>query len=70
MRRFAPDPETTGDVTALRVFQQVRWTPQHRAGWQRDPLAKISTLALAIGAVMLFMSIVGVVLIVLYAVVT
>lgn len=61
MRFFAPDPETIGDVTALRVFQRVSWTPQHRAGWRQDPLAKISTLLLGVGAMLVLVSILGLV---------
>lgn len=67
MRHFAPEPGDTVDVTALRVFSQVGWTPQHRAGWRRDPLAKISTLLLAVGAMMLFMSILSAVALGIYA---
>jgi hypothetical protein len=70
MRRFAPDPESTVEVTALRVFQRVSWTPQHRAGRRADPIATLSTLALAIGAVMLFVSILSAVALGLYLVVT
>lgn len=70
MRRFAPEPGDTVDVTALRVFSSTSWTPQHRAGWRQDPLAKLSALALAVGAVMLFMSILGMVMLGLYVAVT
>ena len=69
MRRFAPEPGDTVDVTALWVFSQVSWTPQHRAGWWQDPWAKLSTLVLAVGAVMLFMAILSAVALVGYAVV-
>jgi hypothetical protein len=61
VRRFAPEPGDTVDVTALRVFSQTSWTPQHRAGWRQDPLAKLSTLMLGVGAMMLFISILGLV---------
>lgn len=69
MRRFAPEPGDTVDVTALRVFSSTSWTPQHRASWRQDPLAKISTLVLAVGAVMLFVAILGAVALVGYVVV-
>lgn len=71
MRRFAPDPETTVDVAALRVFRNVQWHgPQHRAPWYRDPLGKLSTLAVAVGAVMLFCSIVALTLLGAYTILT
>lgn len=70
MRNFAPDPESTVDVAALRVFQHVSWTPQHRVGYRGDPLAALSTLALALGSMLLFMSILGAVVIGLYVLVT
>lgn len=70
MRRFAPEPGDTVDVTALRVFSSTSWAPQHRAGWRQDPLARLSALALAVGAVMLFMSILGMVMLGLYVAVT
>ncbi len=67
MRRFAPDPETTVEVTALRVFQHTSWTPQHRAGWRQDPLAKISAIAIALGAFMLLVATLGALAILSYA---
>lgn len=66
MRRFAPEPGDTVEVTALRVFSSTSWTPQHRAGWRQDPLAKISSLMLAVGAVLLFVSILGLVALWIY----
>lgn len=70
MRRFAPDPETSGAVTTLRVFEHVNWTSQHRAGRLADPLATLSTIALALGAVLLYVSILGAVALGIYATLT
>lgn len=71
MRRFAPDPETTVDVAALRVFRNVQWHgPQHRAPWRRDPLGALSLVAVAVGAVMLFCSIIALALICAYVALT
>lgn len=70
MRYFAPEPGDTVDVSALRAFSHTSWTPQHQASWKKDPLAKISSLALAVGAMMIFVSILGLVVLGLYTVVT
>lgn len=67
--RFAPEPGDTVDVTALRVFKSTTWTPQHRMAWHRDPLGFLSTLALAVGSVMLFMAILGAIVLTGYALV-
>lgn len=69
MRSFAPDPETTGDVTTMRLLGAVRWHgPQHRASWRRDPLGVLSLVVLAVGAVMLFCAIVALAVIGAYVV--
>ena len=71
MRHFAPDPETTVDVTAMRLLQNVQWHgPQHRAPWRADPLGALSLLALAVGLTMLFCAIIALVLIGAYVAVS
>lgn len=68
---FAPDPETTVDVTALRPLGNVRWHgPAHRAPWLRDPLGMLSVLLVGVGAVFVFLAIIALVCIGAYVAVT
>lgn len=59
MLNFAPDPETTVDVTALRALRATTWTGRHRAPRHRDPLATLSLLAVVLGGLLMAGSLLG-----------
>lgn len=71
MRSFAPDPEKTVDIGAMRLLRHLEWHgPAHRAPWRRDPLGALSLLVLGVGAVLLSLALLALCVIGVYVLLT